>query len=122
MALAPGDVVREHLAGRVVQRYQPGTNEFCDTHGQQCRIEIDILNFEIACLAQAETRNAQQTKQAVIEPRPQCSPFEAVWDLASSLQQVLDLLVRVQMRSGPLGLERQQSRRQDLVRGSAALW
>ena len=105
MAPASSDVVCERLAGRGVQRDQAGPAELGAAHCQHRSFEIDILKLKMTRFAQTEARDAQQAEQTIIGPWQQCAAFAAVRHFERGTQQVLDLPVRVQVRSRPFGLK-----------------
>ena len=77
MAIASTDVLCEHVAGRGVQRHQTTLAEFGAADGQHSGLEIDVLEFEVACFAKAQPRDTQEPEQTIIDPRAQCSAFKA---------------------------------------------
>ena len=71
MAPAPGDVVCKHLTGRCVQRHESSLAELGAADRQHCCLKIDILKFEIACLAQAQPETLSKSEQTIVNPRSQ---------------------------------------------------
>lgn len=61
MALASGNVVCEHLAGRGVQWYQASLTELGAADRQHRGLEIDILKLEVARFAKPQARDAQHS-------------------------------------------------------------
>ena len=78
MALAPGDVLCQHLAGRGVQWHQASLTELGAANGQHPSLKIDILQLEIARFAETQARDAQQPEQAIVDPGQQGTAFVAV--------------------------------------------
>jgi len=64
-------VVREHGARGRMQRHKPGATELSPPDCEYVLIEVDILDLKIKCLGDAQTGYAEQTKQAMEDPRPQ---------------------------------------------------
>ena len=77
-------------------------------------VEVDIAEFEVARFPHTQPGHAQQAEQAVIDPRQQCAPPITVRHVERGPQQAANLFIEVQMRLGPLGLKRQQSRGRNL--------
>jgi hypothetical protein len=71
MPLAPLDISGQDLAGAGVDRHPSIFTEFTAANGQHAGSEIDILELEVARFPQAQTRDAEQAKEAVIDPRQQ---------------------------------------------------
>ena len=66
MALASGDVLGEHLAGRCMQGYQAGLPKLGTTDCQHRRCQIDIVKRKVEGFARTQARNAQQPEQAIV--------------------------------------------------------
>src|SRR5512143_111899 len=109
VAVASRDVVREHAASRSMQRYEPGLAELGTADPQHRRLQIDVLNFEIARLAQTQARDTEQSEQTMIGPGSQLIAFIAAGHVQSGAQQASNFLVRVQVRTRALRPERQQA-------------
>jgi len=100
------EVPLEHLAGGRMQRDETVLAELGAADRQDCGPEVDISKLEIERFAQPQARDAQQSVQAVKDPRPQRAAFIAARHDKSGAQQAADLVVRVQIGPCPLRLER----------------
>src|SRR2546426_12465465 len=80
MAFASADVICEHVAGRGMQGHQTSLAELGAADGQHRCLEIDISKLEVACFAEAQTRDTQQPQQTVVDPRPSFTAFIAAGD------------------------------------------
>src|SRR5207245_10431059 len=109
MAIASGDEVTEDSTGRGMQRHQTRLAELGATDRQHSGLEIDILKLKIACLAEAETRNAEQTEQAVVDRTPRLTTFITGWHLVRSSQKAPDHLSLIQTAARCRGLKRQHT-------------
>jgi len=72
---------------------------------------IDIFGLQVECLADAHAGHHQQAEQAVVCPRLQTV---GRWQIPGSVQQLLDLLFRVQISSRTHRTVRQESRQRYL--------
>jgi hypothetical protein len=97
-----------------MQGHQARLAEFGTADGQHCVVEIDIIEIEVACFTEPQTRDAQQPEQTMEDPGPQCTAFIATGHFESGIQEAADVLIRVQVRSRSLRLERQQTFRRNL--------
>ena len=68
MALSSGDVLPQHTARGGVYGNEPIFAELTATDGQHARVQVDVLELEITCFADAKTRDAEKSKQAVVNP------------------------------------------------------
>jgi hypothetical protein len=55
MALASGQVVCEHIAGRCVQWHQAGFTELGVADRQYCGLKIDILKLQVTRFTETQT-------------------------------------------------------------------
>src|ERR1700676_4865057 len=96
-----------------MQRYPSILPEFTAADGQHSGLQVKVLQLEVACFAEAKTRDAEQSKQRIIDPGQQRTghPDRTVWrerHMESGMQELFDLLIRIKVRSGPLGFEGQK--------------
>lgn len=89
-----------------MQRHETIPSELGAADHQDHGSKIDIPKFEVECFAEPQARDAQKLAQAVKDPRPQRAAFVSIRHVKSGSQQAIDLVVRVQMGSCPLRLER----------------
>jgi hypothetical protein len=86
MALASGDVLGEHLAGRCMQGDQAGLPKLGTTDRQhRCR-QIDIVKFKVEGFAQPQARNTQQPEQAIVDPGQQGTALVAMRHVARGIE------------------------------------
>lgn len=70
VTLAALEIVRQHAAGRSVQGYQARLAELGAPDRQEPRLQVDVLEFQVARLTKPQTSDAQEAEQAVIGPWP----------------------------------------------------
>src|SRR6266849_460057 len=108
---APLGVVGEHGARGSMQRNQPRFVELRLPNEQETFLQIHVALLQPYDFTQPQPADGQQPKQAAIGPRSQTIPGRQV---LRDRQQLLDLLVRVQVRTGALRSKWYQSRRRNL--------
>ena len=86
MALASGDVLGEHLAGRFMQGHQARLTKLGAPDCQHRRRQIDIVKLKVACFTQAQARDAQQPEQAIVDPGQQGPALVAMWHVTRGIE------------------------------------
>src|SRR3984957_20780840 len=117
MPLASPDISGQDLAGGGVDRHPSIPTKFGAANGQHAGSQVDIFELEVARFPQAQARDAEQAKEAVINPREQRAGITLLgrqWHMQRRVQKLLDLLIGVEVRPGPLRLEWQQAERRNL--------
>ena len=71
MALASGDIAPSTLQVEACKGTRRVLPNLAPRIVNTARLEIDILKLEVACFAEAQTRDAQQPEQTIVDPRPQ---------------------------------------------------
>src|ERR1700722_8925710 len=119
MPLALLEVMGQHLAGGGVQRNPSILTPFATADSEYPGLQIHVLELEVARFTQAKARDAEQTKQTVIDPGQQrtgSTVRTVCWErhMERGMQELFDLLIGIKVRPSPLGLEGQQARRRNL--------
>ena len=68
-ALPARSILREHLLGRPMDRYEAGFAELGTANRQQTFLKIDILDLESDRLTNPQAGDTEQAEQTVIRPR-----------------------------------------------------
>lgn len=117
MARSAAQVRAEDGAGRGVQGDEARLAELRAPDGQDRGLEVDIVKLEIACLAEAEARHAEQAQECVVHPGAQASARVPARHGARGAQQLANLGRGVEIRAGALRLKRQEPGRRNLRAG-----
>ena len=87
-----------------MQRHEPCLPKLGAADGQHRGLEIDIVQLEVARVAEAQPRDAQESKQTGVDPRPQRPALIVVGHGAGSADQTTNLLIRISDAALQLGL------------------